>query len=121
MTHQTTEIAYAAQRLFLSSVTTAVSHGISYITHLMGVSTPNQTIEETYVRYAEVKAEMDREDLINKVNDMTSGNRHDYLTRKDVEQIVDATLVAQGNVPEPDGPPAQPDDAMGTEDDLGEV
>jgi hypothetical protein len=35
---------------------------------------------------------MDREELIDRVNEMTSGNRHDYLTRKDVGQIVDATI-----------------------------
>jgi hypothetical protein len=37
---------------------------------------------------------MDREELIDSVTELTSGNRHDYLTRGDVAQIVDATIQA---------------------------
>lgn len=108
MTHLASQTVFAGLRWCLSSARTVVSHGMSYITHLMAVNIQSQIIEETYVRYATVgviQMEMDREELINRVNDMTAGNRHDYLTRKDVEQIVDATLVAQGDVPEPDGLP----------------
>jgi hypothetical protein len=68
---------------------------------------------------------MDREELIDRVNEATSGNRHDYLTRGDVAQIVDATLSVLGsdvNVPDPQGGrDEEGDDAMGTEDDLGKV
>lgn len=35
---------------------------------------------------------MDRDQLIDRVTEMTEGNRHDYLTRGDVSQIIDATL-----------------------------
>ncbi len=38
---------------------------------------------------------MDREKLIEQVNEQTSGNRHDYLTKDDVTQIVDAVLAIQ--------------------------
>jgi hypothetical protein len=61
---------------------------------------------------------MDREELIDRVNELTSGNRHDYLTRGDVSQIVDATLQA---ITEKELEPEEADDAMGTEDDLGKV
>jgi len=61
---------------------------------------------------------MVREDLIDRVTELTSGNRHDYLTRGDVAQIVDATMQA---LSEKEEKPEGDDDAMGTEDDLGEV
>ena len=61
---------------------------------------------------------MIREDLIDRVNDLTSGNRHDYLTRGDVAQIVDATMQV---LSEKEEESEVADDAMGTEDDLGKV
>jgi hypothetical protein len=49
---------------------------------------------------------LSREELIDRVNDATSGNRHDYLTREDVAQIVNSTLEELGvpnhGIPEPD-------------------
>lgn len=47
---------------------------------------------ETIVRYVHKEITVDREELIERVTQATAGNRHDYLTRGDVAQIVDATL-----------------------------
>src|SRR4051794_7011383 len=92
MTHPMWEIASAGQRLCLLSFQTALSAGRSFITPWMDASTPNRTMIETIVRYVHKEITVDREELIERVTQATAGNRHDYLTRGDVAQIVDATL-----------------------------
>lgn len=112
MTHLACKIAYAGQKLFLSSVMMVLSIGRSFITPWMDVSTASPTTTWIIVPSAR-RIFMDRDELIDRVTELTSGNRNDYLTRGDVSQIIDATLqVMQGESDaEPPAEPAAPEQA----------
>lgn len=98
-----------------------LTDGCSFTMHSTAASMMNPITTRMHVPYvaeALMVANI-RDDLIDRVTELTHGNRHDYITRGDVSQIVDATLQALNE--QRDEPDDEPDDAMGTEDDLGKV